>query len=228
MCSPTHAQYLHQKKKKANNSRWILMAVLFSFVKTQCNFSLFDVLRHGWKEFIHSERNTMQPTMFNKPYPTVNGSSRNNKQVRTSSAYSELSWKRIGNHNSKLRAKTIFATFALSHKCRHCDLRVTQRIKYYLKLLLLQSVPWNLTIAGTLVVRIYSIWLYSTYHPVKHLSHCCQERSISSQHTAKKYKRRPEYYSCSHYSSQRSLLDNTQQRLAPGNNKPSLCRQQGH
>jgi len=28
----------------------------------------------------------MQTTMFNKPYPTANGSSRNNEQVRTSSA----------------------------------------------------------------------------------------------------------------------------------------------
>jgi len=91
-----------------------------------------------------------------------------------------------------------------------------------------QSVAWNLTIAGTLVVRIYRSWLYSTYNPVQQHSHCCQERSIPSEHTAKKYKRRPEYYSFTHYSSQSSLLDNTQQRQAPGNNKPSLCRQQGH
>jgi len=48
--------------KKANNSRWILMAVSFSFFKTQCNSSLFDVLRHGRKEVIHSEGNTMQTT----------------------------------------------------------------------------------------------------------------------------------------------------------------------
>jgi len=62
------------------------MAVSFSFVKTQCNCSLFDVLRHGRLKVIHSEWNTMQTTMFNKPYPTANRSSRYNEQVRTSSA----------------------------------------------------------------------------------------------------------------------------------------------
>ena len=168
------------------------MAVSFSFVKTQCNSSLFDILRHGQKEVVHSERKTMQTTMFNTPYPTAQGTTNKYGPVllhsssKLTQGYREKEAEITIRHNDQ-KLFLWHSRHPMNAGIAFYVLRKALNIK--LKLLKVQSVAWNQTIVGTLVVRIYRSWLYSTYHPVKRHSHYCRECSLPSRHTAKKYKR---------------------------------------